>query len=304
MTRAVLALAAVLGLSLLVLGFLGSVHPAFDTIGAFRIHVGLGFVLLLVVGLVTGARIASGLSALGILGAVLGVAPYLIPDAEIDDFNLRGYQQNIRFDNPDVAGLAAAIRASEADFIVLQEVAAANRALLEELSYDYSQQLFCPFSSVGGVAILARYPFWGDTGCESGQGFAWATLALDSERLVTVAAVHLAWPWPHTQQAHVSHLVPMLRELGNLRRGGQKPIPLIVAGDFNMAPWGNSVKRMAAAAQARLASGIRLTFTRPEFFPGLPLDHVMTTIDISADVRMLESTGSDHRALGIRVRVP
>ena len=78
----------------------------------------------------------------------------------------------------------------------------------------------------------------------------------------------------------------------------------MVAGDFNMAPWGSSVDRIAIAARARLAPGFRLTFKDAAFWPGLPLDHVLSTAEITADVELLDRFGSDHHALGILVAMP
>ncbi len=302
--RGALALIVTLIILVLIVGFFGSAHPAFDTIGALRLQFALVFAALMVMSIFMVARVAATLSFAGILLVAVGIVPFVLETGTGEEPNVRGFQHNLRFDNGDMDAVAAAIADYDADFVTLQEVTEGNNVILEMLAEDYPHTIYCPFSSVGGVALLSRHPFWQEPGCERGKGFAWATLDLGERKLLSVATIHLAWPWPHGQVDHVNSLMRPIRAVADLKIAGQLDIPFVVAGDFNMAPWGSSVDRIAIAARARLAPGFRLTFKDAAFWPGLPLDHVMSTAEITADVELLDRFGSDHHALGILVAMP
>jgi endonuclease/exonuclease/phosphatase (EEP) superfamily protein YafD len=125
------------------------------------------------------------------------------------------------------------------------------------------------------------------------RGLAWARLQTE-EGPVTVASIHMRWPWPHNQARHVEDLREVLAAL---------PEPLLIAGDFNNAPWAHSVDTIAAITGTRITEGLRLTFDRPVFWPGLPLDHVLTSEDLLAETEAHLPLGSDHTALITRVNI-
>lgn len=98
-------------------------------------------------------------------------------------------------------------------------------------------------------------------------------------------------------------------DLGRLTRYCTGGIPTIIAGDFN-ATLDHSVLREATAgcsdAAAQRGQGLRPTWPTwmPDWF-GPQIDHVFATIPIGAeDFRVREITGSDHRAVLVRLRIP
>ncbi len=98
-------------------------------------------------------------------------------------------------------------------------------------------------------------------------------------------------------------------DLGELTRYCAGGTPTIVAGDFN-ATWDHSVLRDASAgcsdAAAQRGQGLQPTWPAwmPDWF-GAQIDHVFVTPPIAAeDFVVRELTGSDHRALVVRLRVP
>jgi endonuclease/exonuclease/phosphatase (EEP) superfamily protein YafD len=98
-------------------------------------------------------------------------------------------------------------------------------------------------------------------------------------------------------------------DLGELDRYCTGGTPTIVAGDFN-ATWDHSVLRNAAAGCSDTAAqrGQGLQATWPTWMPswfGAQIDHVLVTNPIAAeDFAVREMTGSDHRAVVVRLRVP
>jgi endonuclease/exonuclease/phosphatase (EEP) superfamily protein YafD len=102
------------------------------------------------------------------------------------------------------------------------------------------------------------------------------------------------------------HPWPPLPQWGDLHRSQMQAIttvaeqaakPLIVAGDFNAAPWSYTVRELASASQA---TPIRSLFEIPRTwrpFPGfgLPIDHVL----VSKEWQVIRQEygaagGSDH----------
>jgi endonuclease/exonuclease/phosphatase (EEP) superfamily protein YafD len=98
-------------------------------------------------------------------------------------------------------------------------------------------------------------------------------------------------------------------DLGKLTRYCTGAIPTIVAGDFN-ATLDHSVLRAATAgcsdAAAQRGQGLQATWPTwmPDWF-GPQIDHVFATNPIAAeDFSVREISGSDHRAVLVRLRLP
>ncbi|MEM8789788.1 MAG: endonuclease/exonuclease/phosphatase family protein [Pseudomonadota bacterium] len=287
--RGLIALAAAVGIVLSLASFFGARHPAFDTLAAFRVHLGLGFGALILFAVAFAARTAALIALTGLVVAGAGVAPALLPDTPLGLGDLRLYSQNLNYRNASLDAVATGVEAVAPDIIVLQEVNEANRALLEDLRGTYRTQTLCAFSdTVGGVAVAARFQQVGPPGCARGQGAGWLRLRTPVGD-VTVVSLHAPWPWPYGRQAEQAKRLSQI--LGDL------PEPILIAGDFNNAPWADSVRRIATATGTRVVPGLRLTLDKAEFWPGLPIDHVLVSEDLVAETRTLGTYGSDHRAL-------
>jgi endonuclease/exonuclease/phosphatase (EEP) superfamily protein YafD len=206
---------------------------------------------------------------------------------------MRAYSHNLRYDNPTPGLVEQAIRASEADIVMLQEVSESNEVVLDALARDYPTRVLCEFSRVGAVAVLSRYRMIGEPGCARGQGIAWARLGTP-DGPVTAVSIHLPWPWPYGTQARQSQRVAAI--LAELEE------PVVIAGDFNNAAWSHAVGQLRLATGTRATPGLRLTLQRPLVWPGLPLDHALVSEDLVAESRMLDQFGSDHHALLTQMR--
>jgi len=265
------------------LGFAGRLHPVGDSLSLFRIA--LGFVCLLgclwQIGLIW--RAVLGLSA---AAALLTTLPLLL-GSDVDG-ELTVYSKNLWYRNDQIAAVAADMRASDAEVIALQEVSSRNRPLLDALSDAYPYQHLCRYSGWNGVAVLSKHPI-ADRTCSDRRGIAAARIDRGGE-YVWVGSVHLSWPFPYGN-AHSSRAV---EDVINGLDG-----PVVLAGDFNIFPWANSVRQLQRSANMLTAQPIRPTYS----LQGAPLflDHVHAPGGGSATYRGL--LGSDHMGVLAQVRL-
>ncbi|MHA3978595.1 endonuclease/exonuclease/phosphatase family protein [Halovulum sp. GXIMD14794] len=285
--RGAVSMLTALGILLVLAGYFGHAHPAFDSLAALRIQFAVGFACVLLFSVAFAALTARLLAVTGLLIAGAGIAPAAFPGDPVAQPQLSVYSHNLRFDNGAPDELLAQIAAAAPDVVVLQEIGAPNEDIVQRLARRYRNQVVCPFASVGGVAILTNARLLDKPGCLEGQGAAWVRLGTDGGPL-TVVGLHLHWPWPYGQPEQITSIAPELSALDE---------PVLIAGDFNAPSWSHAVDRIAAATGTRPASGLRLTFRRPGVWPGLPLDHMLLSEDLSGQVAMLPAAGSDHMAL-------
>ena len=300
------AMAATILLSLpLVAGFFGWLHPAFDSMAHFRVHLAAllvfaAFPLLL----------SRSLRWHGLLAATFGCAAILTvtgtsflrgpgpvqaafqPKDEISPV-YRLMQLNLRFDNPEPGKVLSLIGRVRPDVVTLNEVSEMWSEKLALLASAYPYRILCEMDNrAGGVAILSVRPFAEDTdgGCLDGGTFAVATVDLNG-RSVDIGALPLHWPWPFDQLSQIEDMAPRLASTAETA---------ILAGDTNATPWSAASTRIADAAGMTSAGPIRPTWLYrrlPEFlrFAGLPIDRIFTKGDVIVhSVQTLEAVGSDH----------
>lgn len=298
---AILLGVAAAGLSLpLVLGFFGAVHPAFDSVSHFRIHLAaalatVGALLLLFSGWRVNGAVALALS-LGATVATLGL-PFdgLRAQASAGQADMPRYRLmhlNLRFDNARPEAVLSLIGEVRPDVITLTEVSSMWREKLALLKSAYPHRIICPQPSyIGSAAILSRRPFAGAARCEDRGSLAMATVDFGGEA-VEVGALHLGWPWPFEQPRQLRKLEPTFAGIGNRA---------ILAGDFNATPWSRTVRGVADAGGLKLARRVGPTWLdrrlpnwlRP--YAGLPIDHIMVKGGVIADApQRLRWVGSDH----------
>jgi endonuclease/exonuclease/phosphatase (EEP) superfamily protein YafD len=282
----------------LVLGFLGALHPGFDSLSHFRLHLAAallaaGVLLLPFRGWRLNGAIAIAL-AIAAAAATLLPAWHAAPaNAASDGPTFRLLQMNLRFDNPRPDEVIALLRRERPDVATLEEVSPMWVELLAATEDEFPYRMVCPpHSYIGSVAILSRHPFTGEApACSRYGSLVTATIDFDG-RAVEIAALHLGWPWPFGQDRQVPRLAPALAALGE---------DAILAGDFNATPWSGTVHDIAAAGGLTLAPWIgpsyldrRLpSWLRPLI--GLPIDHVMEKGSVRVvSVRRLAEAGSDH----------
>jgi endonuclease/exonuclease/phosphatase (EEP) superfamily protein YafD len=272
----------------LVGGLVGAWHPIGDSLAVFRLYLAgalgiLGVVML--IGDRKGALVAL-LTALGFGGPLV----WQMANVPHQGSNLRLYQKNILFRNDDLAALETDIRASRADVVTLQEVSEPNLILLSDLKDMLPHQHFCPFAAVGGVAMLSAFdPIPNQRICA--KGMAAMQVNVPDNGPVWLISIHLHWPWPYGQAAHVNELLPVLEGLEG---------PVIMAGDFNMVRWSSALARMRDAVGAEQAGPVRMTYPLVGGWVPIGIDHVLGPKGGAVETR--PSLGSDH--LGLLADMP
>ena len=279
--------AAIACSALLLAGFGGALHPALDSLALLRIPAAAGCLVLVLLLARPRALVWSGAGVSASVLIVLGAARIVAgPDGQ----GITVYQKNLWAGNVASRALVADIRDSGADLVMLQEVSERNVPLLALLEDDYPYQQFCRFSAWSGMAVLSRLPAIGDGICSDRRGM--AGLRVEGPNgPVWALSIHLHWPWPHGQARQVARLLPQLDALEG---------PVIIGGDFNMVPWGHSVRRIAEATGTQ-----RVGQRRPTIFPygvPLPIDMVLAPTPGRNERRPL--FGSDHYGLVARVAAP
>ncbi|WP_295813569.1 endonuclease/exonuclease/phosphatase family protein [uncultured Nitratireductor sp.] len=300
---AILAIGAVLVSVPLVAGYWGRLHPAFDSMGHFRLHLAV-LVTLLSAPLV----FVKGWRQIGLAGTVLGIAAVsatLLPGhtgagaaraeaTETSSARYRLLQLNLRYDNATPKRVFSLIGRTKPDVVTLNEV---SRMWVKELKFleaTYPYRVICPPPArIGGVAILSRRPFANPAGyaCYDRGSMAVATVRLGAET-VEIGALHLGWPWPFEQDRQVGRITPVLDRLGGTA---------ILAGDLNAAPWSVTAHRVAEAGRLDLMPGIGPTWMKPivpegiRRIVGLPIDNIFAKGRIvPLSVERLQDVGSDH----------
>lgn len=296
----------------LVLGFFGSVHPAFDAVAHFRMHLAALMIITALPALFMGLW-REGLMA--IVLAVMALSTVLAPTPSpasagtsraVEPSGQPEYkllQLNLRFDNVEQTDVIRLIAQQAPDVITLQEVSDSWRPKFTAIEARYPYNIYCPSTKrIGGVAILSRRPFaLGTTPQCIGNALAGMARIDFGGRSALIAALHLEWPWPFTQAENVEELRPYFERLQG---------PMIVAGDFNAVPWSQTVRQIADASKTRSVDGLRPswlvngTLAKAARWIGMPLDHILVSDRISGmHVETLRPVGSDHLPLLLRFTV-
>lgn len=279
--------------ALLAASHAGAVLPAADALAVGRPQLALATLAGAVALWLRGRRrTGAAAAALALATGLPMAAPFLPTRAPDEAPEFRLYQKNLLLKAWPRRPLAEDIRASGAELVTLQEVGAHNRRFMESLWQAYPTQITCDTGHLGAVAILSLWPAVpGTEAC--GDGYAMVRLDRGDAAPVWAVSVHLAWPWPAgPQAAQARRLAERVAALDGA---------VIVAGDFNMQPWGASVREVARAAEAVAARPARITY--PALAPLLPLsiDHVLLPRDWSSRTTVRPGGGSDH--LGLLVEV-
>jgi endonuclease/exonuclease/phosphatase (EEP) superfamily protein YafD len=303
--RATVSIAAAFAGFLLLFSFSAPWFPVADSVAHFRFH--LTAVMLLTAILLAVARdwrsvgLTLAVSAAGVVGMAPALPVWGVADPDGEAPAIIAVQLNLSFRNATPEAVAAFIRRERADIVTLQEVTGKTVRVIDILREDYPFHVLCPFARVGGVAVLSRLPEapGAPQGCVEGEGMAWMRV-LAGGQPVSVASLHLNWPYPFRQGTQIGALENHLRNI---------PRPVITAGDFNAAPWSHAVDRIAQATDTAVAGGLRFSFDIG--FRGwwptipMPIDHILLPEGLTPlEVTLGPGPGSDHRSVIARFAMP
>jgi vancomycin resistance protein VanJ len=206
---------------------------------------------------------------------------------------------NVSVANVAAEATLAALLASDADVILLQEVDGSFAAMLPRLRARYRWSNPCVRRC--SLAIFARLPMervryrLRDPGGRAfGPPLLQTILHPPGRAPVPLLTLHLTWPIPAGPQRKAR--IALARAIG--------AVPFaraILTGDFNSTPWSHAMRRLDAdmAPLQRITrmvpswpARLRGTPVLPAF---LPIDHIFVGPDWQvASVERLGRTGSDH----------
>ena len=267
-------------------GFLGAYHPLGDSLAVFRPYT-LAALIFAMFGFALWRQKTLTYISLALLAyGLFSLRAQLLPPAPVAGFTLM--QHNTLFKN-DARDLVDYAKANAPDIITLQEITTLAVPQLAALRPEYPYQVICPNGGAGGVAILSKFRFIGEQGegCMEGQGLVSARIKIPAGE-VTVVSLHLAWPWPYGQAAHLKQLLPTLEALKG---------PVFIGGDFNMVAWSHAVSQIETATETRAIGGLRFTKTLFSGFVQLPIDHVLGPVNWPASASIGPRLGSDHNSV-------
>lgn len=276
-------------------GLLAPLSPLADSVGHFRLHLAA---LLMASSLAIlyfrhwkRGSILLSLSLIALLTIDFTSGQIASPDKGTNQTEISLLQLNIKYSNKSFNKITDLIKKHNTDILVFQEVSRKNRQIIESLSEQYPYKVQCPFASTGAVAVLSRLPLAGayGRGCAIRMGLGWLRVKVGNNE-VTVASIHLHWPYPFGQNDQIKALYTTLKDL---------PRPVIIAGDFNAAPWSHAVSQISEATRTEVAGGLRFTLQK-SMFKGLlpiqlPIDHLLTPKNAAIrEIKTGANVGSDH----------
>jgi endonuclease/exonuclease/phosphatase (EEP) superfamily protein YafD len=260
----------------------------------------------LAVGLAGGRRALSTVAAAVAVAHVVWTAPELRRarpqprGAARAGTRLRVVTANVRYPSRDSTALGEELAASDADLLLLQELAPHHLRLIKATGafdgfpYSYVDARNGSF----GAGIWSRYPLSdGDTWEPGGLPMVRATVDVEGTP-VRVLNVHCKAPM---RRRWIPGWKAQLAALGEEAVEGG-PGPLIVAGDFNSTYGHEPFRRLLASglrdAHVEVGRGLATTWPRGGLVmpPLFRIDHVLVSAGLAVlSVREGRGVGSDHR---------
>ncbi|MCE7030945.1 endonuclease/exonuclease/phosphatase family protein [Jiella avicenniae] len=207
---------------------------------------------------------------------------------------------NVLGTNPNGPEIARFLAGSDADVVAVLEARPvyASLAALEEI---YPYKVGCETAAKCDSLLLSRYPLSNievrSLSHFSPDRYIQAKLTVGGKE-VTVVSVHMTKPY--FDAAEEEEIAALIREVRKI------DVPLVVAGDFNAAPWSPPLQWLLN--QTGLRFGSHLVATWPVAFGslGIPIDHILAGSGAQvADVSALpDAFGSNHRGLMAKIAVP
>lgn len=297
MLNAAIIAGCLFGAVALVAGGLAETYPALDIVNNGLLLLTLGLAVLLLLSLTlrsrmlivtTGALLAIALATL--VPNLSGAAARAPENAErflrVATFNMWGKG------DLHLQKIEAFLAETEPDVVVLEEIRWKHEDFLRDMQETFPQQ-----AGKHGLVILSKFPIV-DKGRldRPGQPYwqslivAWARLDVRG-REVNVVGAHMSRPfYPSQQKSDFEHLTKFVRSMTG---------PVIVAGDFNAAPWTQKAHNFSTATGLGRLNTFSPTWPvrwkAVPLVPVLPIDNVfvspqLTKINLTVG-RRLES---DH----------
>lgn len=202
---------------------------------------------------------------------------------------------NVQRDNDDISGVAAVIRGSDADIVVLLETDHQWIEGLAPATDAYAHSVIDPTGGNFGIALYSRFPFLAAAVERIGLALRPSIIAeiLTETGPIVVVATH---PYP-----------PMSATVHRLRNDQLKKLaarmttlfrPRLLVGDLNITPWSRHFQEMLRISDLRNSAdgfGVQPSWPDAPAPLRIPIDHVLHSPDIMIrDRRLGDNGGSDH----------
>lgn len=289
-----------LGMALTGLGWLAQWWPALDLVNNGLPALAAGAVALFLLALITRdwrAIALAGLLAAINIGLIFSGLQGATAEAPTESKRfLRVVTFNIRFDNDRIDGVDRFLNETDADVVVLQEVTKDHIGPLHrglDARYPHSIGEF-------GTVIFSKHPIKADGRVDRPGYPEWIRLLARWVELdvngtpVELVGVHVARPfYPVLQEHDVAALTKFV--LTRTR-------PVIVAGDFNMTPWTDQLKRFTHVTGLGRFNTFHFSWPmrwrRLPIVPVVAIDNVFASRDFARiDTVAGPRLGSDHRPI-------
>jgi endonuclease/exonuclease/phosphatase (EEP) superfamily protein YafD len=243
----------------------------------------------------TGVVLAGSALLLNLI-PLIGYLPLNQTAAASQPADLRLMVYNIYFRNNDLDAIIAGIKAYDPDIVFLMEYSFAIQGQIEAKLVDYPYRLIEPSRGTSGLALFSRVPL---TASEvyrfEGTRIPVIEVTFDvAGEAVTLVGGHPCPPIDRWANLHAL-------QVGDVQRvAAQAEKPLIVAGDFNAAPWSFVLRQLQQAADVqdtRRGFGGLTTWAGPPLVH-LSLDHVFASDELAVqNYQHGQHGGSDHLSI-------
>jgi endonuclease/exonuclease/phosphatase (EEP) superfamily protein YafD len=276
-------------------------------------------ILAVMIGYRSGAIPIYVLACFALVASAIGMIPEFWPPSERlaqgDGPQISIVTHNLARTNGDPAKTMRVLIAADADIMLFQEADGRMKPYLDTLNQRYPFHSDC--LEYSDLALYSRLPiskvkwrFRRSSGESFGPELIWARLDFPGRPPVTIATMHMPWPYPSTEQYYI-------RRYLTATIGRMDSRYLVLAGDFNLTPWGHAMRTLDSglAPMRRITHGLfsfparilgqrrrtRLLSWLP-VVPVLPIDHMFVGPGWGVvSVERLPATGSDHYPLKIRL---
>jgi len=292
-----------------VAGFAGRWHWLLDLTTHFR----FSWFLLSLVGLGVAAAFRRPLPGMLFAAALLvngrDLLPYWLPTpattAAAGRHPVRLLSMNVHRTNRRTEAAIDHARGRRPDVLAVLEVDDHWAAALEGLADVFPHRMMVPRPDNFGIAVLSRWPLVDARVAEfTATGFPSIVATVRHEdgdfRFI---ATH---PYPPFDASATIQLVEHLD--GVAAEAAASPLPCVVAGDLNAAPWSRAFRRLITATGLRdtaLGHGVRGTYHAGLPAPRIPIDHILVPAGSVVTRRDVgPGVGSDHFPVEADVILP
>jgi endonuclease/exonuclease/phosphatase (EEP) superfamily protein YafD len=292
--------AGILGLGLVIFATLfGKLHPLIDIFAHFLLPAIVAALVMALLAAFAG-RATTMLIYVGLAVVCTALVwPWVQQPAKVattgPHFTLMAF--NVYYHNRQLERVAALVRETKPDIVVLLEVVPRVRPALDPVADLYPYRVECWQEQWCDALVLSRLPLTDIRATLPEAKFRRPMGAVEvtiEGRKLTLFPTHLSLPYPlNGRDAQTGEIKEVVETIAGV------PSPRLLVGDFNASPWATTMALPQKQLNMTLLTGGDGSW--PTFLPramGIPIDHILATPELALQSRKLFAvSGSDHRAV-------